>query len=85
MAIVSRAGEACRHPARGRETIAILDEFLTLIHQRRRVPNPKCVKVDDQFPFDLGMDVYTKVCESVRIHQLVTASNFSLIGSFLIF
>ena len=33
MVIVSRAGEAGRHPPGGRETIAILGEFLTLICQ----------------------------------------------------
>ena len=35
-------------------TIAILDEFLTLMYQHRRAPNPKCVKVEDKFPFPKG-------------------------------
>ena len=45
--IVSLAGETGRHPTDGRERIAILEEFLTLIYQGWRVPNPECVKVDD--------------------------------------
>ena len=31
---------AGRHPLCGREKIAILDEYLTIIHQLWRVPNP---------------------------------------------
>ena len=52
---MSRAGEAERQPQDGRETIAIFDESLTLIYQRRRAPNPKCAKVDGQFPFQGGL------------------------------
>ena len=51
---VSRVGEADRHPPGGRETIAILGEFLTLMYQYRLAPNPKCVKVEDKFPFPRG-------------------------------
>ena len=38
-------------------TIAILDEFLTLMYQHRRATDPKCVKVEDKFPFPRGIIV----------------------------